>query len=100
MDKNAIILNEIEKVDNYESTVTYHENHPKWQEMIKISIPGDRVINSHIKFEIYHLSNSVSGKGLLNVAYLPFNPPSVQVLTTPGEKELVCYRIDHKTLSK
>ncbi|XP_052072949.1 dedicator of cytokinesis protein 4-like isoform X5 [Mytilus californianus] len=39
---------------HFPSCVFYHDNQPKWQETIKISLPMDELPGSHIRFDVYH----------------------------------------------
>ncbi|CAC5402947.1 DOCK3 [Mytilus coruscus] len=41
-------------LNHFPSCVFYHDNQPKWQETIKISLPMDELPGSHIRFDVYH----------------------------------------------
>lgn len=41
----------------YHSFVLYHNNSPRWSEMVKLSIPIDRFRGSHLRFEFRHCSS-------------------------------------------
>lgn len=41
----------------YRSFVLYHNNSPRWSEMVKLPIPIDRFRGSHLRFEFRHCSS-------------------------------------------
>lgn len=41
----------------YRSFVLYHNNGPRWSEMVKLPIPIDRFRGSHLRFEFRHCSS-------------------------------------------
>ena len=46
--------------DFHTSLVFYHEPKPKWNEVIKISIPVEKFTSSHIRFTYFHRSRGDS----------------------------------------
>ncbi|OBS56925.1 hypothetical protein A6R68_11950, partial [Neotoma lepida] len=40
----------------YHSFVLYHNNSPRWSELLKLPIPVDKFRGSHIRFEFRHCS--------------------------------------------
>eukprot|EP00069_Balaena_mysticetus_P012067 bmy_07351T0 len=43
----------------YHSFVLYHNNSPRWSELLKLPIPVDKFRGAHIRFEFRHCSKSV-----------------------------------------
>ena len=41
-------------VNSFSSSVSYHNNNPKWKETIKISLPMNELPDSLIRFDVYH----------------------------------------------
>lgn len=46
----------------YRSFVLYHNNGPRWNEMVKLPIPIDRFRGSHLRFEFRHCSSESDGR--------------------------------------
>lgn len=44
-------------VPEHRSFVLYHNNSPRWSEVIKLPIPIDRFRGSHLRFEFRHCSS-------------------------------------------
>ncbi|CAB1424198.1 unnamed protein product, partial [Pleuronectes platessa] len=56
----------------YRSFVLYHNNSPRWSEMVKLPIPIDRFRGSHLRFEFRHCSTKDKGeKKLFGFAFTP-----------------------------
>uniref|UniRef100_A0A8C6PQR3 Dedicator of cytokinesis 3 n=1 Tax=Nothobranchius furzeri TaxID=105023 RepID=A0A8C6PQR3_NOTFU len=56
----------------YRSFVLYHNNSPRWSEMVKLPIPIDRFRGSHLRFEFRHCSTKDKGeKKLFGYAFTP-----------------------------
>uniref|UniRef100_A0A669QJ03 Dedicator of cytokinesis 3 n=1 Tax=Phasianus colchicus TaxID=9054 RepID=A0A669QJ03_PHACC len=56
----------------YHSFVLYHNNSPRWGEIIKLPIPIDRFRGSHLRFEFRHCSTKDKGeKKLFGFAFTP-----------------------------
>lgn len=43
--------------DEYHTFVLYHNNSPRWAELIKLPIPVDMFRGSHVRFEFRHCSS-------------------------------------------
>lgn len=57
----------------YHSFVLYHNNSPRWSELLKLPIPVDKFRGSHIRFEFRHCS-SKCGSGALQLCGLGAGP--------------------------
>ncbi|KAJ3586458.1 hypothetical protein NHX12_012856, partial [Muraenolepis orangiensis] len=56
----------------HRSFVLYHNNGPRWSEMVKLPIPIDRFRGSHLRFEFRHCSTKDKGeKKLFGFAFTP-----------------------------
>lgn len=44
-------------IPEHRSFVLYHNNSPRWSEVIKLPIPIDRFRGSHLRFEFRHCSS-------------------------------------------
>ncbi|OCT83253.1 hypothetical protein XELAEV_18025790mg [Xenopus laevis] len=56
----------------YHSFVLYHNNSPRWGELIKLPIPIDRFRGSHLRFEFRHCSTKDKGeKKLFGFSFTP-----------------------------
>lgn len=49
----------------HRSFVLYHNNSPRWSEVIKLPIPIDRFRGSHLRFEFRHCSSKSHQQGAL-----------------------------------
>ncbi|KAA0712423.1 Dedicator of cytokinesis protein 3 [Triplophysa tibetana] len=59
-------------ISEYRSFVLYHNNSPRWSEVIKLPIPIDRFRGSHLRFEFRHCSTKDKGeKKLFGFAFTP-----------------------------
>ncbi|XP_013768334.1 dedicator of cytokinesis protein 3-like [Pundamilia nyererei] len=59
-------------VPEHRSFVLYHNNSPRWSEVIKLPIPIDRFRGSHLRFEFRHCSTKDKGeKKLFGFAFTP-----------------------------
>lgn len=45
-------------LENYSSVVYYHQEKPKWNEMIKLKIPVEKCSNLHLRFLFRHRSSN------------------------------------------
>lgn len=52
-------------VPEHRSFVLYHNNSPRWSEVIKLPIPIDRFRGSHLRFEFRHCSSESQQQGAL-----------------------------------
>lgn len=50
----------------YRSFVLYHNNSPRWNEMVKLPIPIDRFRGSHLRFEFRHCSSESASQSAKN----------------------------------
>lgn len=47
-------------ITEYRSFVLYHNNTPRWSEVLKLSIPVDHFRDSHLRFEFRHCSSKTN----------------------------------------
>uniref|UniRef100_A0A3Q1EV04 Dedicator of cytokinesis 3 n=1 Tax=Acanthochromis polyacanthus TaxID=80966 RepID=A0A3Q1EV04_9TELE len=78
----------------YRSFVLYHNNSPRWSEMIKLPIPIDRFRGSHLRFEFRHCSTKDKGeKKLFGFAFTPLMREDGTTLSDESH-ELYVYKCD------
>uniref|UniRef100_A0A8C9TCB0 Dedicator of cytokinesis 3 n=1 Tax=Scleropages formosus TaxID=113540 RepID=A0A8C9TCB0_SCLFO len=81
----------------YHSLVFYHNNAPRWSEMVKLSIPLDRFRGSHLRFELRHCSTKDRGeKKLFGFAFTPLMREDGTTLADESH-ELYVYKCDENT---
>ncbi|XP_078730963.1 dedicator of cytokinesis protein 3 isoform X3 [Lampetra fluviatilis] len=57
---------------DFHSFVLYHNNSPRWGEILKLAIPVDKFRGSHLRFEFRHCSTKEKGeKKLFGFAFTP-----------------------------
>lgn len=80
----------------HRSFVLYHNNSPRWSEVIKLPIPIDRFRGSHLRFEFRHCSSecvtcvntgAVMANGMIRVEKINEDP---RTGTRGGAKEAYC----------
>uniref|UniRef100_M4AMW0 Dedicator of cytokinesis 3 n=1 Tax=Xiphophorus maculatus TaxID=8083 RepID=M4AMW0_XIPMA len=78
----------------YRSFVLYHNNSPRWSEMVKLPIPIDRFRGSHLRFEFRHCSTKDKGeKKLFGFAFTPLMREDGTTLSDEVH-ELYVYKCD------
>ncbi|KAL0617908.1 Dedicator of cytokinesis protein 4, partial [Plecturocebus cupreus] len=70
----------------YHSFVLYHNNSPRWSELLKLPIPVDKFRGAHIRFEFRHCSKSHSA----TQARVQWHSLSSLQLLPPGFKKFSC----------
>uniref|UniRef100_A0A1A8QJ54 Dedicator of cytokinesis 3 n=2 Tax=Nothobranchius TaxID=28779 RepID=A0A1A8QJ54_9TELE len=81
----------------YRSFVLYHNNSPRWSEVIKLPIPIDRFRGSHLRFEFRHCSTKDKGeKKLFGFAFTPLMREDGTTLSDESH-ELYVYKCDENT---
>uniref|UniRef100_A0A4W5MY44 Dedicator of cytokinesis 3 n=1 Tax=Hucho hucho TaxID=62062 RepID=A0A4W5MY44_9TELE len=78
----------------HQSFVLYHNNSPRWSEMIKLPIPIDRFRGSHLRFEFRHCSTKDKGeKKLFGFSFTPLMREDGTTLSDESH-ELYVYKCD------
>ncbi|ETE70379.1 Dedicator of cytokinesis protein 3, partial [Ophiophagus hannah] len=81
----------------YHSFVLYHNNSPRWGEVIKLPIPIDRFRGSHLRFEFRHCSTKDKGeKKLFGFAFTPLMRDDGTTLSDDNH-ELYVYKCDENS---
>ncbi|XP_043933928.1 dedicator of cytokinesis protein 3 [Protopterus annectens] len=81
----------------YHSFVLYHNNSPRWGEIIKLPIPIDRFRGSHLRFEFRHCSTKDKGeKKLFGFAFTPLMKEDGTTLSDEIH-ELYVYKCDENS---
>ncbi|KAK5873150.1 hypothetical protein PBY51_013789 [Eleginops maclovinus] len=81
----------------HRSFVLYHNNSPRWSEVIKLPIPIDRFRGSHLRFEFRHCSTKDKGeKKLFGFAFTPLMREDGTTLSDESH-ELYVYKCDENT---
>ncbi|KAG2471006.1 DOCK3 protein, partial [Polypterus senegalus] len=84
-------------VSEHRSFVLYHNNSPRWGEIIKLPIPIDRFRGSHLRFEFRHCSTKDKGeKKLFGFAFTPLMREDGTTLSDESH-ELYVYKCDENT---
>ncbi|XP_041348666.1 dedicator of cytokinesis protein 3-like isoform X2 [Gigantopelta aegis] len=80
---------------HYFSTVYYHSNNPKWNEIIKLSIPIEKFIGAHVRLDLCHCSTrDKSEKKLYGFSFI--NITSNNNITQPDGTHVLCvYKCDN-----
>ncbi|XP_076003220.1 dedicator of cytokinesis protein 3 [Genypterus blacodes] len=81
----------------HRSFVLYHNNSPRWSEVIKLPIPIDRFRGSHLRFEFRHCSTKDKGeKKLFGFTFTPLMREDGTTLSDESH-ELYVYKCDENT---
>ncbi|KAJ8260316.1 hypothetical protein GJAV_G00179570 [Gymnothorax javanicus] len=81
----------------HRSSVLYHNNSPRWSELVKLPIPIDRFRGSHLRFEFRHCSTKDKGeKKLFGFAFTPLMREDGTTLSDETH-ELYVYKCDENT---
>uniref|UniRef100_A0A3Q1HVL6 Uncharacterized protein n=1 Tax=Anabas testudineus TaxID=64144 RepID=A0A3Q1HVL6_ANATE len=84
-------------IPEHRSFVLYHNNSPRWSEVIKLPIPIDRFRGSHLRFEFRHCSTKDKGeKKLFGFAFTPLMREDGTTLSDESH-ELYVYKCDENT---
>uniref|UniRef100_A0A8D3EC76 Dedicator of cytokinesis 3 n=1 Tax=Scophthalmus maximus TaxID=52904 RepID=A0A8D3EC76_SCOMX len=84
-------------IPEHRSFVLYHNNSPRWSEVVKLPIPIDRFRGSHIRFEFRHCSTKDKGeKKLFGFAFTPLMREDGTTLSDESH-ELYVYKCDENT---
>ncbi|XP_066526497.1 dedicator of cytokinesis protein 3 isoform X5 [Hoplias malabaricus] len=84
-------------ISEHRSFVLYHNNSPRWSEMVKLPIPIDRFRGSHLRFEFRHCSTKDKGeKKLFGFAFTPLMREDGTTLSDESH-ELYVYKCDENT---
>ncbi|KAJ8257946.1 hypothetical protein GJAV_G00191470 [Gymnothorax javanicus] len=77
--------------------VLYHNNSPRWSEMLKLSVPIERFRGSHLRFEFRHCSTKDKGeKKLFGFSFTPLMREDGTTLSDQSH-ELYVYKCDENT---
>ncbi|KAM6981344.1 dedicator of cytokinesis protein 3 isoform 2-T2 [Aplochiton taeniatus] len=77
--------------------VLYHNNSPRWSEVVKLPIPIDRFRGSHLRFEFRHCSTKDKGeKKLFGFSFTPLMREDGTTLSDESH-ELYVYKCDENT---
>nr|XP_029505766.1 dedicator of cytokinesis protein 3-like [Oncorhynchus nerka] len=81
-------------ISEHRSFVLYHNNSPRWSEVIKLPIPIDRFRGSHLRFEFRHCSTKDKAeKKLFGFAFTPLMREDGTTLSDESH-ELYVYKCD------
>uniref|UniRef100_A0AAY4BX73 Dedicator of cytokinesis 3 n=1 Tax=Denticeps clupeoides TaxID=299321 RepID=A0AAY4BX73_9TELE len=84
-------------LSEHRSFVLYHNNSPRWSELIKLPIPIDRFRGSHLRFEFRHCSTKDKGeKKLFGFSFTPLMREDGTTLSDESH-ELYVYKCDENT---
>ncbi|TSM44139.1 Dedicator of cytokinesis protein 3 [Bagarius yarrelli] len=84
-------------ISEHRSLVLYHNNSPRWSEVIKLPIPIDRFRGSHLRFEFRHCSTKDKGeKKLFGFSFTPLMREDGTTLSDECH-ELYVYKCDENT---
>ncbi|KAA0720700.1 Dedicator of cytokinesis protein 4 [Triplophysa tibetana] len=80
--------------DEYHTFVLYHNNSPRWAELIKLPIPVDVFRGSHVRFEFRHCSTKDKGeKKLFGYSFVPLMQEDGRTLPD-GTHELIVHKCE------
>uniref|UniRef100_G1PM09 Dedicator of cytokinesis protein 4 n=1 Tax=Myotis lucifugus TaxID=59463 RepID=G1PM09_MYOLU len=81
----------------YHSFVLYHNNSPRWAELLKLPIPVDKFRGAHIRFEFRHCSTKEKGeKKLFGFSFIPLMQEDGRTLPD-GTHELIVHKCEENT---
>uniref|UniRef100_A0A673YJF8 Dedicator of cytokinesis 3 n=1 Tax=Salmo trutta TaxID=8032 RepID=A0A673YJF8_SALTR len=82
-------------ISEHRSFVLYHNNNPRWSEVVKLPIPIDRFRGSHLRFEFRHCSTKDKAeKKLFGFAFTPLMREDGTTLSDESH-ELYVYKVTH-----
>uniref|UniRef100_A0A674K0Z6 Dedicator of cytokinesis 4 n=1 Tax=Terrapene triunguis TaxID=2587831 RepID=A0A674K0Z6_9SAUR len=77
----------------FHSFVLYHNNSPRWAELLKLPIPVDKFRGAHIRFEFRHCSTKEKGeKKLFGFSFVPLMQENGRTLPD-GTHELIVHKV-------
>uniref|UniRef100_A0A6Q2X0G6 Dedicator of cytokinesis 3 n=1 Tax=Esox lucius TaxID=8010 RepID=A0A6Q2X0G6_ESOLU len=80
-------------ISEHRSFVLYHNNSPRWSEVVKLPIPIDRFRGSHLRFEFRHCSTKDKGeKKLFGFSFTPLMRDDGTTLSDESH-ELYVYKV-------
>ncbi|XP_001366244.3 dedicator of cytokinesis protein 4 isoform X1 [Monodelphis domestica] len=83
--------------NEFHSFVLYHNNSPRWSELLKLPIPVDKFRGSHIRFEFRHCSTKEKGeKKLFGFSFVPLMQEDGRTLPD-GTHELIVHKCEENT---
>uniref|UniRef100_A0A672UZR8 Dedicator of cytokinesis protein 4 n=1 Tax=Strigops habroptila TaxID=2489341 RepID=A0A672UZR8_STRHB len=81
----------------YHSFVLYHNNGPRWAELLKLPIPVDKFRGAHIRCEFRHCSTKEKGeKKLFGFSFMPLMQENGRTLPD-GTHELIVHKCEENT---
>uniref|UniRef100_A0A452I8B0 Uncharacterized protein n=1 Tax=Gopherus agassizii TaxID=38772 RepID=A0A452I8B0_9SAUR len=81
----------------FHSFVLYHNNSPRWAELLKLPIPVDKFRGAHIRFEFRHCSTKEKGeKKLFGFSFVPLMQENGRTLPD-GTHELIVHKCEENT---
>uniref|UniRef100_A0A673X123 Dedicator of cytokinesis 3 n=1 Tax=Salmo trutta TaxID=8032 RepID=A0A673X123_SALTR len=85
-------------ISEHRSFVLYHNNNPRWSEVVKLPIPIDCFRGSHLRFEFRHCSTKDKGeKKLFGFAFTPLMREDGTTLSDESH-ELFVYKVSKEAL--
>ncbi|KAF7246437.1 Dedicator of cytokinesis protein 4, partial [Varanus komodoensis] len=76
----------------FHSFVLYHNNSPRWAELLKLPIPVDKFRGAHLRFEFRHCSTKEKGeKKLFGFSFVPLMQENGRTLPD-GTHELIVHK--------
>ncbi|XP_030071824.1 LOW QUALITY PROTEIN: dedicator of cytokinesis protein 4 [Microcaecilia unicolor] len=81
----------------FHSFVLYHNNSPRWAELLKLPIPVDIFKGAHVRFEFRHCSTKEKGeKKLFGFSFVPLMQEDGRTLPD-GTHELIVHKCEENT---
>ncbi|XP_058841773.1 dedicator of cytokinesis protein 4-like isoform X6 [Acipenser ruthenus] len=81
-------------LSEFHSFVLYHNNSPRWAELLKLPIPVDMFRGSHVRFEFRHCSTKEKGeKKLFGFSFVPLMQEDGRTLPD-GTHELIVHKCE------
>nr|XP_056702220.1 dedicator of cytokinesis protein 4 isoform X2 [Euleptes europaea] len=78
----------------FHSFVLYHNNSPRWAELLKLPIPVDKFRGAHLRFEFRHCSTKEKGeKKLFGFSFVPLMQENGRTLPD-GTHELIVHKCE------
>ncbi|GFS76082.1 dedicator of cytokinesis protein 3 [Nephila pilipes] len=82
-----------ENISKYHSVVLYHNNTPRWVEMIKLAVPIEKFDGAHVRIEYRHCSTRDKEKKLLGFSFIQLMDDKGTILKN-GSHELYVYKCE------
>ncbi|XP_077194626.1 dedicator of cytokinesis protein 4 isoform X4 [Paroedura picta] len=78
----------------FHSFVLYHNNSPRWAELLKLPVPVDKFRGAHLRFEFRHCSTKEKGeKKLFGFSFVPLMQENGRTLPD-GTHELIVHKCE------